>query len=199
MNSNEGFLVCLHSLESVESGLWLWDGVVMAKRDVWIQIGRKVVSADTIKKLDHSDRNYLYVKVTGERDPLKIGARAVWSKSEYTDGQAAHYAHSTTPEVIARGLLEAVSACAADGGGWLLSFEDNHARTEASWVRSELGREGLPPQRREFTAAPLVVDQGDDVDEGPDDERGELIGDASGIYWSRTGEPYDARREAEKW
>ncbi|MFE6892073.1 hypothetical protein [Streptomyces sp. NPDC057694] len=135
----------------------------MAKRDVWVQVGRKTVSADSIKSFDYSDLHCLLVKVTGEREPLEVRTRVLWSESQYSADHATRYAASTVPEVVARGLLEAVAACAADGGHWLLSFEDNRARTEASWVRSELGRAGLPPQRREYAAPARTAE---------DDERG---------------------------
>lgn len=122
----------------------------MSKKDVWVRIGDKIFTADTIKGMDDSEARYLQVKVTGEREPLRIRVRVPYRDEGLTDEERRRYSDSTLPAVVAQGLLDAVAACAADGGHWLLRFEDNSARTEASWVRSELGRTGLPPRRGEY-------------------------------------------------
>ncbi|GGZ23911.1 hypothetical protein GCM10010300_79290 [Streptomyces olivaceoviridis] len=48
-----------------------------------------------------------------------------------------------------RALLTTESGLAEVNGHWLISFEDNSARAETRWVRSELERTGLPPRRWE--------------------------------------------------
>ncbi|MFE9361141.1 hypothetical protein ACFYPB_44845 [Streptomyces olivaceoviridis] len=119
----------------------------MSKKDVWVRIGGKTFTADTIKQIDDSEPRYLQVKVTGEREPLKIRGRVPSRDEGLTDEERRRYSDSTLPVVVAQGLLDAIASCAADGGHWLLSFEDNSTRTEVSWVRSELGKGGLPSQR----------------------------------------------------
>ncbi|WP_353946921.1 hypothetical protein ABII15_38415 (plasmid) [Streptomyces sp. HUAS MG91] len=128
----------------------------MSKKDVWVRIGSRTFAAKTIKGMDDSEPRYLQVRVTGEREPLKVRGRIPYRAEGLTDEERRRYSDSVLPVVVAQGLLDAIAACTADGGHWLLSFEDNSACTEASWVRSELGKSGLPPQRRAY-AGPSVT------------------------------------------
>ncbi|MET8765768.1 hypothetical protein [Streptomyces sp. NPDC004658] len=129
----------------------------MSKKDVWVRIGGKTFTADTIKQIDESEPRYLQVKVTGEREPLKIRGRVSWRTEGLTDEERRRYSDSMLPAVVAQGLLDAIASCAADGGHWLLSFEDNPAQTEASWVRCELGKDGLPSQRRAYEGTSVTA------------------------------------------
>ncbi|WP_415954530.1 hypothetical protein [Streptomyces sp. KLOTTS4A1] len=105
-------------------------GAFMAKRDVWVEIDGKMFSTDTIKNSDHSEPRCLLIKVLGEREPLMIRKR--WPEGMgVTVEEADAYADTTTPRVVTRGLLDAIKACAADGGTQLLTFETNYAQTEA--------------------------------------------------------------------
>lgn len=131
----------------------------MAKRDVWVRVGRKMVTADTIKNVDFSAR-YVQVKATGEREPLNIRPGSLLSGGGYSAEYGEEYAATVEPEVIARGLLDAIASCAADGRHWLLTFEDNTTHTAATWVRTELGRDGLTPTRADREALPDLIPHG---------------------------------------
>ncbi|GGZ30583.1 hypothetical protein GCM10010300_86530 [Streptomyces olivaceoviridis] len=161
---------------------------------MWVRIGDKIFTADTIKGMDDSEPRYLQVKVTGEREPLKIRARVPYRNEGLADEERRRYSDSTLPAVVAQGLLDAVAACAVDGGHWLLSFEDNSAYTEVSWVRSELGRTGPPPRRGECvgprTTPPARRGQG--LDER---ERQRLLAQAP-AHWRVPGQTSVGEQEA---
>ncbi|WP_158771744.1 hypothetical protein [Streptomyces sp. NRRL S-340] len=47
----------------------------MSKKDVWVRIDGKTFTAGTIKQIDDSEPRHLQVKVTGERESLRIRGR----------------------------------------------------------------------------------------------------------------------------
>lgn len=169
----------------------------MSKKDVWVRIGDKIFTADTIKGMDRSEPRYLQVKVTGERDPLKIRVRVPSRDEGLTDEERRRYSDSTLPAVVAQGLLDAVAACATDGGHWLLCFEDNSARAKARWGRSELGRPGLPPRRGEYVGPRAASSdrRGQGLDER---ERQRLLAQVP-VGWRVPGQTSVGEEEAASW
>lgn len=75
----------------------------MGKRDVWVVLGRdKAVRADQLQSVDWSEERALWVKVSGEREPLEL--RRPRLPEEWAPGDARRPGFLETATVI--GLFE---------------------------------------------------------------------------------------------
>jgi hypothetical protein len=112
----------------------------MGKRDVWVVLGRnKAVRADQVQSMDWSEERALWVKVSGEREPLEL--RRPRLPEEWTPGDARTrgFLESATPVAMGRGLLNAIADAADQGGHWLLTFAVDEQVGEACWTQTALG------------------------------------------------------------